>query len=82
MRLAEVIEKQQILSDKQFGFRKGKSTQDAILVLSTVIEKAKHKKDDAAFACMICVQRTVRWTAIFCSINWIKLGLEEHSLIY
>ena len=65
MRLTEVIEKQHILSDKQFGFRKGKSTQDAILVLTIVIEKAKQNKNDAAFACTICGQRTIKWTAIF-----------------
>ena len=42
-----LLETENLLSNCQFGFRKKKSTQDALLILSTVIEKARQNKDDA-----------------------------------
>ena len=50
MRLMNLVEEKSLLSDKQFGFRKERSTQDAILVVATAIEKAKADGDDAALA--------------------------------
>jgi hypothetical protein len=46
-RLMNLLETENLLSNCQFGFRKKKSTQDALLILSTVIEKARQNKDDA-----------------------------------
>ena len=42
--MSEVAEENQLLGPEQFGFRKGRSTIDAVFVLSTLIKKAKIKK--------------------------------------
>ena len=49
-RLTNLLEDQNLLSDKQYGFRKNKSTQDAIFIVTTAIEQAKKEKDNAAIA--------------------------------
>ena len=50
VRLMKVVETFNILSRKQYGFREGRSTQDAVFILATAIEKAKAEKADAAVA--------------------------------
>ena len=50
VRLDKVVEKQKFLSEHQFGFRKNKSTSDAIFVVTTAIEKAKQEGMDAGLA--------------------------------
>ena len=50
VRLMKIVETFELLSRKQYGFRKGKSTQDAVFILATAIEKAKAEKEDAAVA--------------------------------
>ena len=39
--MSEVAEENHLLGPEQFGFRKNRSTIDAIFVLSTLIKKAK-----------------------------------------
>ena len=50
IRLEEVVEENNFLSDKQFGFRKKYSTADAVLVTSAAIDKARMDKLDAGMA--------------------------------
>ena len=50
IRLEEVVEENNFLSEKQFGFRKKYSTADAILVTSAAIDKARMDKLDAGMA--------------------------------
>ena len=51
-RLTDLLEDQNLLSDKQFGFRKNKSTQDAIFIVTTALEQAKKVKDNSAIPCV------------------------------
>ena len=55
-RLSLLAEQQNWLSERQFGFRKGRSTQDGILIVSAVIEQAKADKLDAGIACVDLAQ--------------------------
>ena len=41
--MTEVAESNNMLGPEQFGFRRGRGTQDAIFVLSTLFQKAKRK---------------------------------------
>ena len=41
--MTEAVEANHLLGQEQFGFRKGRSTLDAIFVLSTLLRKAKGK---------------------------------------
>jgi hypothetical protein len=41
--MMETAEANSLLGPEQFGFRRGKSTLDAIFVLSTLLQKAKGK---------------------------------------
>ena len=50
IRLEQVVEEHNFLSDKQFGFRKSHSTADAVLVASAAIERAKQDDLDAGMA--------------------------------
>ena len=50
VRLDKIVEKQKFLNEHQFGFRKNKSTSDAIFVITTAIEKAKQEGMDAGLA--------------------------------
>ena len=50
IRLEEVVEENNFLSDKQFGFRKQYSTADAVLVVSAAIDKARMDNLDAGMA--------------------------------
>ena len=42
-KMTEAAEANNLLGPEQFGFRKGRSTLDAIFVLSTLLRKAKGK---------------------------------------
>ena len=42
-KMTEAVEANHLLGQEQFGFRKGRSTLDAIFVLSTLLRKAKGK---------------------------------------
>jgi hypothetical protein len=41
--MTEVAEANNIIGPEQFGFRRGRSTIDAVFVLSTLLRKAKAK---------------------------------------
>jgi hypothetical protein len=41
--MTEIAEANNILGPDQFGFRRGRSTLDAVFVLSTLLRKAKAK---------------------------------------
>ena len=41
--MTAIAEEKDMLGEEQFGFRKGRSTMDAIFVLSTLLTKAKAK---------------------------------------
>ena len=43
LKMTAVAESNNLLGQEQFGFRKGRSTLDAVLVLSSLIQKAKRK---------------------------------------
>lgn len=43
-RMTEVVETHGMLNEAQFGFRKDRSTIDAIFVLNTLFTKAKQKR--------------------------------------
>ena len=43
LKVTAVAESNNLLGQEQFGFRKGRSTLDAVLVLSSLIQKAKRK---------------------------------------
>ena len=40
-RMSKIVEENDLLPPDQFGFRKGRSTADAIYILSTLLRKAK-----------------------------------------
>ena len=42
-RMTDVAESNGMLGPEQFGFRRGRSTVDAVFVLSTLLQKAKAK---------------------------------------
>ena len=46
-RLEHIVEENNMLCDLQYGFRKRKSTMDAIMVVTTAIEKSKLDDLDA-----------------------------------
>ena len=48
--MTDIIEKHSLLSDAQFGFRPGRSTLDAIYVLTSLIQKAKKGRKPYAVA--------------------------------
>ena len=47
--MTNIIEEDKLLGEEQFGFRKKRSTIDAVFTLSTVFQKAKAKRWQ--FAC-------------------------------
>ena len=49
-KMTDIVEKHGLLSDAQFGFRPGRSTLDAIFVLTSLIQKAKKKRKPYAVA--------------------------------
>ena len=42
--MTKIIEEENLLGTEQFGFRKGRSTLDAVFTLSTMFQKAKIKR--------------------------------------
>ena len=44
LRMTKIIEEDNLLGPEQFGFRKGRSTIDAVFTLSTIFQKAKVKR--------------------------------------
>ena len=42
--MTKIIEENKLLGEEQFGFRKKRSTIDAVFTLSTVFQKAKAKR--------------------------------------
>ena len=42
--ITQIIEDDKLLGEEQFGFRKGRSTIDAVFVLSSMFQKAKAKR--------------------------------------
>ena len=49
-KMTKVAEEQKMIGDFQFGFRQGKSTTDAVFVLTTLLKKAKIKSRHYATA--------------------------------
>ena len=43
-KMIKLVEKDKLLGEAQFGFRKGRSTADAVFILSTMFQKAKAKR--------------------------------------
>ena len=46
IRMTEITERENMLQDNQFGFRKKRATEDAILIFNTVLTEAKLRKID------------------------------------
>ena len=44
--MTEIVEREDMLQDNQFGFRKKRATEDAILIFNTVLTEAKLRKID------------------------------------
>ena len=42
--MTDIVEENKLLGPEQFGFRRGRSTTDAVFVLHTLMRKAKVKK--------------------------------------
>jgi len=42
--MTTIIEDEKLLGEEQYGFRRGRSTLDAVFVLSTMIPKSKVKR--------------------------------------
>ena len=42
--MTRAVEDNQLLGEEQFGFRRGRSTIDAVFVLTTLLKKAKSKR--------------------------------------
>ena len=42
--MTKLVEENKLLGEEQFGFRKGRSTADAVFILSTMFRKAKAKR--------------------------------------
>ena len=69
IRLTEIVERENLLEDAQFGFRKKRSTLDAVVVLNTVItgykldlkirkkEGASDRLKDNLFICFIDLEK-------------------------
>ena len=49
VRMTEITEREWFLLDTQFGFRKQRATEDAILIFNTVLTEAKLHKIDLGF---------------------------------
>ena len=43
VRITAIVEREGFLSDSQFGFRKGRSTEDAVMIMNTMISQAKQQ---------------------------------------
>ena len=43
-KITKIVEEKKLLGKEQFGFRKGRSTADAVFILSTMFQKAKAKR--------------------------------------
>ena len=41
--MTDIVEEEKIIGNEQYGFRRGRSTIDAVFTLSTLINKAKKK---------------------------------------
>ena len=42
-KMTNIVESNQMLGPEQYGFRKGRSTSDAVFVLTSLLQKAKGK---------------------------------------
>ena len=43
-KMTKLVEENKLLGEEQFGFRRGRSTSDAVFILSTMFQKAKAKR--------------------------------------
>lgn len=71
----EMKENGKELADRQYGFRIGRSTNNAIEELRHIV-KGKMEKD--GIACMVTIDVTNAFNSI--PWSWIKRGLEEHGI--
>ncbi|KAL4219933.1 hypothetical protein ACF0H5_020345 [Mactra antiquata] len=69
-RLSDWAEKNEILTDAQFGFRKGRSTTDAAFILHSVINKILSEKQ-RLYCCMIDLKRA--FDSVYLNGLWLKL---------
>lgn len=69
-RLSDYVESQGALSDNQFGFRKGRSTIDAINILVSTALRAIHRK---SFGNDYCIIVTLDVKNAFNSANWEQI---------
>ena len=79
-RLTEWVEKQQLIPESQFGFRKNRRTTDCIFIMNTLIETSRAHKVPL-YVCFVdfrkvfdSVDHTMLWTKL------IKLGISEQLL--
>ncbi len=78
-RVSEWCESNNVISDAQFGFQKGKSTVDAIFVLSSVIDKILNSKQRLYCA---CVDLRKAFDSVHRNALWLKLhGLGINSTL-
>ena len=69
-RLNKWAENNDVLSDSQFGFRKGRSTTDAIFVLNAIIQKILNKKG-RLFCAFIDLKKA--FDSVYLNCLWYKL---------
>ncbi len=72
-RIVTMLEQQQLLSEYQFGFRKGRSTSDAIFNLRTLVDLSLNK-NEKLYACF------VDFKAAFPSVNRTAMLYKLHCL--
>ena len=65
-KMSDLVEKHGLIGDEQFGFRRGRSTLDAIFVLSQLIQKAKKQRKSYSIA--------------FLDISKVKISLYINNL--
>ena len=80
-RLAEWVQRNNLLSDCQAGFRKGYSAIDNIFILDTLVQERLQKKGCALYCCFVDLKKAFDWVdrgALFYKL-W-RLGLPEKML--
>ena len=82
-RLTDLVESNVLLSDFQYGFREGRSTQDCIFILNTCIAKARTTKQDihAGFLDLTSAYDRVNRKVLFEACGDIGLGPKSINLI-
>ena len=82
-RMTEIVEREGMLEDTQFGFRKARATQDAIMIFNTVLTEAKLRKIDLylSFIDLEKAYDRVSRTALFAKLRSLGFGGRVYDLI-